>query len=267
MHKKGKFHHNDYDFVHQANGDFRTVEIKEMDGRKVFIKHYHLLTPAQVKAIYDKYVFFYERIPQETVRTPEPLSLTDCSITFAFIDLPEENRLNHFLVSDEVTKEAALKRTAENLHILHIVGEEKNYNHGDCGYGNFFLYNEYMCVIDFESPPNIQKKMYSDSILYSKEFDLALFNYSLFSLSDRVINGYIANNTKYHDSFLVAYQAAGGNVNDQRYKKAMWFLLRDTFMSIVKCQRTVWYKVPFHLPLLIIMILRNKHMRQAVFSR
>ena len=259
MQKKGKFHHKDYDFVHQANGDFRTVEIKEIASNKVFIKHYHLLSKEQVQDIYEKYVFFYERLPSEKVRTPQPLALTDTSITFVFVNLPEENRLNHFLTSDEATKIDALKRTAEALQILHEVGEEKNYNHGDFWYGNVFLFDQYVYIIDMEAPPRFQEKYKELQQIQYKEFDFALFFNLLVTLEKSALQGYLTNNTKYHDIFFQAYTEAGVSIDSNKFKSAMRFLLKDKFFSIIKCHRTVWYKVPAHVVLFCLLLCRNRY--------
>ena len=261
-----KFHHKNFDYVHQADGEYRSIEINELDGEKVFIKKYLHLNQFEIEEIFKKYCFFYKKLQGTEIRIPKPMSFKENEIIFEFVDLPDARRSNNMMLEGGKINIGVVERIAEILVTVHNVGKQAGYNHGDFGYGNIFLFSNHVYVIDLEPPPPMQLEHKDVQLLREKEFDMGVFLFSLFTLTDSTFAGYIKNLNKEHSAFLSFYTKCGGCYSNKKLKKIMLFLIKERYVRILRGERTVWYKAPFHLILLTCQIIINKQLRGSLIT-
>jgi len=242
------------------NNTRRQINTVLRGNEKLFIKKFYELSDSEVEHLFNKYLYFYNNLPFDIVRTPEPKTFYGNTIEFEYVELPKQNALGNFLRQDELTKEKALEQTAKVLESIHSIGDAKKrggYNHGDYWFGNIYLFSKHAYVIDFEAPLRFVRKKDDLTLLKSKEFDIAIFFDWYFSVSNVVFKRYLDCNHKYFSIFTSAYLKAGGKFNKSRYRAASRLLLGNYFKQIITANRTPVYKAPFHLMLLGVRTARN----------
>ena len=250
-----------------SNQHFRSVAVSERGGQHVFTKTYHQLSSDEVYAIYDKYRYLEQHLDREQVIVPRAFECDGQTITFEYLKLSEEYRLNNLLKDGGEALSQAVPRAAVALAHFHTACQESEYIHGDFWGGNVFVLPEHVVLIDCEFPPlphsGFCERVYEEPYRSYVELDIAYFIRHSIIRHNSTWQMYWQVLTPLHKEFLTAYLAAGGTYDQKRLNACIRATCRSCYHYILNSGTYPWYKQGPHMLMWTITILRNRYLRRA----